>query len=178
MQKEKLEISSWKSLLISGSQQIWSVGTLSSLLLQLFFPRLRPQIAPVCSIRGEGEEMALHVHSLPSVVFDQKAHSLSDWLYPIRIALLPGRAERLRPADWAVVTITAELFTSLKHLSPADPSLTAAITADEIIPLIAIACCFQWPSNFSSWNCVVALTSQSPGCNCHLRLELSFRLWK
>lgn len=104
----------------------------------------------------------------------KRVHSLCDWLYSARIALLPGRAEPFRPADWAVVTITAGLFTFSQRLFPADPSLTAVITQDELVLLIAIACSFKWPPNFSSWNCTVVLISQLSGCNYRVMFDITF----
>lgn len=117
--------------------------------------------------------MTLHGCGLPSVVVIGSASTVCVTDF-IPLGSPSFLEEPFCPADWAVVTITAGLFTFSQRLFPADPSLTAAITQDELVPLIAIARSFKRPPNFSSWNCTVVWISQLSGCNYRVMFDIRF----
>lgn len=126
---------------------------------------LWPQTAPVSSVRG-GQWWPYMGVVYPALLWSEAR--------PQFVWLTSFLEQPFCPADWAVVTITAGLFTFSQRLFPAEPSLTAAITQDELVPLIAIARSFKRPPNFSSWNCTVVWISQLSGCNYRVMFDIRF----
>lgn len=119
--------------------------------------------------------MELHGHSLPALLMGKlvppASHTHTQSTYCITVWSLSFLEEQSgcsllteqAGCPFPLLTITAELFTFRKRLSPSDPTSAAAIRTDEVVLFVVFICCCRRRWSFRLCSFVVIFVSASSG---------------